>query len=122
MKENLPCYVRVTSVVVRLTLCGFLQIAPRRLVERFGPPDPGSADSKVTGTYHFQDDQQRVVQIYDWKATTLYDARPDAGHLSVAAFWASDLPQEFSVATATHVNLPAFAQWLEATSFREVRI
>lgn len=122
MKEVRLCYVRVTGATGRLTLRGFLNVAPHQLVKRFGPPSPGSSDRKVTGTYCFQDTQQRVIQIHDWKATTLYDARPDAGNLSVADFWASDFPQEFSVTATASINLPAFAQWLGATSFREARL
>lgn len=118
MKKDRPCYVRVTEATGRLSLCGFLHVAPRQLVQRFGPPGPGSADRKVTGTYYFEDAKQRVIQIYDWKATTLYDARPVAGNLSAADFWAFDFPQQFSVAATASVNLPAFAQWLGATSFR----
>jgi hypothetical protein len=54
----------------------------------------------------------RTIQIYDWKATVLYDARPEAGTLSVVDFWASDVPQEFSVAVTAAIDLSAFAQWL----------
>ena len=111
-------YGRVASTTARLSLQGFLQVAPCRLVERFGPPSPGSADRKVTGTYHFQDAEHRTIQIYDWKATALYDARPEARHLSVAGFWASNVPQEFSVVATVAIDLPAFAQWLGAGSFR----
>ena len=111
-------YTRVEGATTRLSLRGFLQIAPCRLVERFGPPGPGSADRKVTGTYHFQDAEHRTIQIYDWKATTLYDARPEAGTLPVVDFWASDVPQEFSVVATAAIDLPAFAQWLGANTFR----
>lgn len=121
VKEEPLSYARATGVTAALSLRGFLQIAPRQLVERFGPPGAGSADRKVTGTYHFQDAHQRVIQIYDWKATTLYDARPKAGTLSVTDFWAAAVPHEFSVAAASSVNLPAFAQWLGATAFRATR-
>ena len=121
VKEGLPTYTHVTGAAPSLSLRGFLQIAPRQLVERFGPPSPGSADRKVTGTYLFQDAHQRFIQIYDWKATALYDARPQAGAMSVADFWAAAAPQEFSVAAASSVNLPAFAQWLGATGFRSTR-
>lgn len=111
-------YLRVMGTTERLSLRGFLQVAPGALVERFGPPGRGSADRKVTGTYHFQDAGEGVIQVYDWKATMLYDARPDAGTLSVMDFWASPVPQQFSVAATASVNLPAFAQWLGATDFR----
>ena len=122
VKEGPPMYARVTGATAPLSLRGSLQIAPRQLVERFGPLGPGSADRKVTGAYLFQDAHQRVIQIYDWKATTLYDARPEASTLSVADFWAVAVPQEFSVAAASSVNLPAFAQWLGATAFRSTRV
>lgn len=121
VREGLPTYTHVVGASPSLSLRGFLQIAPRQLFERFGPPGPGSADQKVTGTYLFQDAHQRFIEIYDWKTTTLYDARPEAGTLSVVDFWAAAIPREFSVAAASSVNLPAFAQWLGATGFRSTR-
>lgn len=121
MKDDVAMYVRVPGAQAQLSLRGFLRIAPHQLVGRFGPPDPGSADLKVTGTYYFQDVQQRLIQIYDWKATTLYDARPHAGTLSVVDFWGCDAPQEFSVAATASVHLSAFAQWLGVVTFRSTR-
>lgn len=111
-------YAVVTGTTGQFSLRGFLQVIPRQLVERFGPPGPGSADRKVTGKYYFQDARQHLIQIYDWKATTLYDAQPSAGTMAVMDFWAANVPQEFSVAATASVNLPAFAQWLGATAFR----
>ena len=122
MKDDLSPYLRVPRDAAPLSLRGFLHIAPRRLVERFGPPDAGSADLKVTGMYCFKDAQQQLIQIYDWKATTLYDARPHAGTLSVVDFWECDVPQEFSVAAPASVDLAAFMPWLEANAFRATRI
>lgn len=111
-------YTLVTEVSPRLTIRGFVQIAPVDLVRRFGPPGRGSADGKVTGTYHFHDHRKRNIQIYDWKATTLYDARTEAGTLAPVDFWGSHSPQDFSVASVADVDLVGFAQWLEAVSFR----
>lgn len=111
-------YTAVTRATGQFSLRGFLQVIPRQLVERFGPPGPGSGDRKVTGTYYFQDARQHLIQIHDWKATTLYDARPSAGAMAVVDFWTANVPQEFSVAATASVNLPEFAQWLGATAFR----
>lgn len=113
-------YTLVPNASPRLTMRGFIQIAPVDLVRRFGPPRRGSADGKVTGTYHFHDHRKRSIQIYDWKATTLYDARTEVGTLAPTAFWGSDSPQDFSVASAAVVDLVRFAQWLEAVNFRSI--
>lgn len=121
MNDDSAPYVRVPRSAARLSLRGFLQVAPRRLVERFGRPDPGSADRKVTGAYCFQDARNHLIQIYDWKATTLYDARSEAGTLPVIDFWGCDAPQEFSVATNVTTDLSTFALWLGAMAFRIVR-
>ena len=108
----------VIGATMPLSLRGSVQIAPRDLVQRFGPPGPGSADRKVTGTYHFQDRRKRSIQIYDWKVTTLYDGRTEAGTLTIKDFWSSSIPQEFSVAATATVDLISFANWLGAVSFR----
>ena len=91
-----------------------LHIAPRDLVERFGPPLPGSGDRKVSGSYTFTDIRGSVITVYDWKATALYDGRPEADLPSVKAFWASTEPAEFCVAARGVVDIRAFARWLEA--------
>jgi hypothetical protein len=108
----------VTESTAPLSLRGFVQIAPCDLVQRFGPPGPGSVDRKVTGSYHFQDHRKRSLRIYDWKATTIYDGRTEAGTLRPEDFWKSSLPQEFSVAATATVNLVSFARWLGAVGFR----
>ncbi len=110
-------YALVIGATGQFSLRGFLQVIPRQLVERFGPPSPGSADQKVTGKYHFQDARQHLIQIYDWKATTLYAAHSDSGTMAVADFWAAYVPQEFSVAATASMNLPEFAQWLGAVAY-----
>lgn len=101
-----------------LSFRGYVQVAPCDLVQRFGPPSRGSADRKVTGTYHFQDHRKRSIQIYDWKATMLYDGSTEAGTLPIEDFWSSSIPQEFSVAAAATVDLVSFARWLGAVGFR----
>jgi hypothetical protein len=101
-------YKLVTEAPPRLTVRGLVQIAPVDLVRRFGPPGRGSACRKITGTYHFHDHRRRSIQIYDWKATTLYDARTEAGTLSPTDFWGSDSLQDFSVASTAAVDLVGF--------------
>jgi hypothetical protein len=91
-----------------------VRIAPRALVERFGPPLPASGDRKVSGSYTFTDTQGAVVTVYNWKATALYDGRPEANLPTVSIFWASEELAEFSVAARGTVDIQAFARWLEA--------
>lgn len=91
-----------------------LRITPRDLVQRFGPPLPASGDRKVSGSYTFTDTQGGVVTVYDWKATALYDGRPEANLPTVSAYWASEEPAEFCVSTRGNVDIQAFARWLEA--------
>lgn len=93
---------------------GSLRIAPRALVERFGSPLPGSGDRKVSGSYTFTDIRGNAMRVYDWKATALYDGRPEANLPTVTSFWASDEPTEFCIAARGPVDIRAFAQWLEA--------
>ena len=91
-----------------------LHIAPRDLVERFGPPLPGSGDRKVSGSYTFTDIRGNVITVHDWKATALYDARPEADLPTVTTFWTSTESAEFCVAARGVVDIRAFARWLEA--------
>ncbi len=91
---------------------GSLRIAPRDLVERFGPPLPASGDRKVSGSYAFTDTQGNVATVYDWKATAFYDGRPEADLPTVKDFWASKEPTEFCVAARGGVDIRAFARWL----------
>lgn len=93
---------------------GSLRIAPRDLVERFGPPLPASGDRKVSGSYVFTDVRGHVVSVYDWKATALYDGRAEADLPTVEAFWAFTEPTEFSVAACGIIDIQAFARWLDA--------
>lgn len=96
------------------TLRSRVHIAPRDLVERFGSPLPGSRDRKVSGSYTFTDIRGNVITVYDWKATALYDGRPEANLPTVTTFWASTQPAEFCVAARGIVDIRAFARWLKA--------
>ncbi|HEV2679054.1 MAG TPA: hypothetical protein VGV14_00995, partial [Rhodanobacter sp.] len=69
---------------------------------------------KVSGSYTFTDIRSNVITVYDWKATALYDGRPEADLPSVKVFWASKEPAEFCVAARGVVDIRAFARWLEA--------
>jgi len=89
-----------------------LRIAPRDLVQRFGPPLPASGDRKVSGSFVFTDLRDNVVTVYDWKATALYDGSAEMNLPTVSAFWASDEPAEFCVAARGTVDVRAFARWL----------
>ena len=70
----------------RTTRRSSLRIAPLDLIERLGPPLSGSDDRKVSGSYTFTDAQGHVATGYDWKATALYDGRPDAELPTTSAF------------------------------------
>ena len=54
------------------------------------------------------------IDLYDWKATALYDGRPEANLPTVTTFWASTEPAEFCVAARGTVDIRTFARWLEA--------
>lgn len=90
-----------------------LYIAPYDLVARFGPPLPGTRDRKVSGSYTFTDIVGKVIRVYDWKATALYDGRPEANLPTVTALWASTEPTEFYISARGVVDIRAFARWLE---------
>jgi len=96
------------------TYRGSLRIAPLDLVERFGEHQGPSGDRKTSGHYVFQGSDGCVVVVYDWKSTSLYDARPEAQLPSTGDFWSMFEPTEFSVAASGKLNLPAFAEWLGA--------
>jgi hypothetical protein len=86
-------------------LQGYVELVPRRLVEKFGYPRGNSY--KSSGEYTFRGEDGEVWTLYDWKATTLYE--PDGIHPD--ELWASDQPFEFNVGG----NAPAsdFIDWLE---------
>jgi len=54
-----------------------------------------------------------VITVYDWKATALYDGRPEADLPTVKTFWASTEPAEFRIAARGIVDIRAFARWLK---------
>lgn len=100
------------------TLRGFLLVAPRHLVDRFGRPIKPSADGKVSGSYVFVTNTGGTAVVYDWKSTALYSAQPEANLPSSREFWESPEPSEFSVSARGPFDLSAFAPWLGARGFR----
>lgn len=103
------------------SLRGFVLVAPRHLVDRFGQPRQPSGDGKVSGAYVFIDAAGGNVVVYDWKSTALYNANPEANLLSVREFWESLEPKEFSVSARGWFDLSVFAQWLGARHYRTER-
>ena len=101
-----------------MTLRAVVHVAPQHLTERFGPPTGATGDSKVSGTYVFEDDRGNTLAIYDWKLTALYDGSLVANLPTVQAFWSSSEPTEFSLAACGVADLIAFARWVGATSIR----
>ena len=88
------------------SLKGSVELAPSRLVEKFGTPQQ-SDGYKTSGEYTFRGADGLVFCLYDWKASTLYDSdgiHPDE-------LWASDEPFMFNVGG----NAPAseFIDWLK---------
>jgi hypothetical protein len=83
-------------------------------VSRFGPPLRASGDGKISGSYIFSDGRGNVAVLYDWKSTSLYDGRPEAGLPSVESFWASTDLEQLSLATSGRISISSFAEWLGA--------
>ena len=89
------------------SLKGSVELAPSRLVEKFGTPQQ-SDGYKTSGEYTFRGADGLVFCLYAWKASTLYDSdgiHPDE-------LWASDEPFMFNVGG----NAPAseFIDWLKS--------
>ena len=91
-------------------LRGHVELAPSRLVEKFGAP-PESDSYKSSGEYIFRGENGEVWTLYDWKSTTLYAPKHNSSRMHPDELWASDQPFEFNVGG----NAPAseFIDWLE---------
>ena len=88
-------------------LQGYVKLAPRRLVEKFGAP-PKSDGYKTSGEYTFRGADGSVFCLYDWKITTLYDGentlRPDD-------LWDLESPIVFNIGGSGSAS--DFIDWLE---------
>jgi hypothetical protein len=92
---------------------GSIDLPPKALVDRFGPPRPFDG-YKVSGEYRFVDDAGRVYTLYDYKLTTLY-GDPALGYPPMptpAEFWADDRPHSLSIGGTDDCDVPAFKVWL----------
>jgi hypothetical protein len=92
---------------------GSIDLPPRAVVDRFGPPPPFD-DYKVSGHYTFVDDAGRVYTLYDYKVTSLY-GDPALGYPRMptpAQFWADDAPQTLNIGGQDDCDVPAFKVWL----------
>lgn len=86
-----------------------VDVAPASLVGIFG--EPGEGDGyKVSGEYKFVDNEGNVFTVYDYKATTLYDAE---AWFRPSLLWASTEPFEFHIG-AESGDVKAFVAWLES--------
>lgn len=90
-------------------LVGYVSAVPARLIEVFGPPTGG--DYKVSGEYAFvREDDGRVVTLYDWKATTLYE---EEKFRTPEMLWSGREPFVFHVGARVGIDNSGFSEWLE---------
>ncbi len=93
-----------------------VEVPPRRLVDRFGPPPEGDV-YKVSGCYIFADEVGNVFTVHDWKCTTLYFDGVESGNgrslPTPAEFWARTAPEELSVGGREGKgDVEEFKRWL----------
>jgi hypothetical protein len=92
---------------------GSIDLPPKALVDRFGPPRPFD-DYKVSGNYTFVDDAGLVYTLYDYKVTSLYND-PALGYPQSPTpqeFWADDTPTTLNIGGTDACDVPAFKVWL----------
>ena len=59
---------------VGTSLCGYVETSYSKLVELFGEPkDEETDDYKISTIWVVENKEGRVLDIYDWKMTVLYD-------------------------------------------------
>jgi len=85
-----------------------VDVAPRFLVEEFGPPAAGDG-MRVSGQYTFRSETSIVFTVHDYKATTLWATDEDLP--TPEAFWQLHSAQEFSIGSRG-VDAKAFREWL----------
>lgn len=94
-----------------------VEIAPKRLVELFGPPAKAD-DYKVSGQYAFTDGDGNVFTVYDWKATTLfakqeYEPSQIVGVPTPEEFWSKADLELFSIGGRQGKgDVAKFKEWL----------
>ena len=92
---------------------GHIDLPPRALVDRFGPPATFD-EYKVSGQYRFVDDAGRMYTLYDYKVTSLY-GDPALGYPPMptpAEFWADDRPATLNIGGQDGCDVAAFKVWL----------
>ena len=101
---------------------GQVFVVPSELVKTFGRPDTGSPDGKVSGSYYFQDEQDNIVVLEDYKKTTLYYPEPFVDPQTRKTIqmptpdelWNSDTPTGFNVASKSRAAALDFINWLHS--------
>ena len=98
-----------------------VELSPRKLVGRFGPPGPSDPD-KISGEYRFQDAAGNVFTLYDWKCTSIWEIAE--GYVEEGEkpslptpeeFWAIEEPVTLHIGgKKDHGDLAAFIRWLGA--------
>ena len=68
--------------IVGTSVEDYISISPAKLKQLFGEPERGDG-YKMSGIYVFQDWEDNMITLYDWKCTDLYDQ----GHPSPEDFW-----------------------------------
>ena len=88
-----------------ITTMGEIEVAPARIVRRFGPPAPGDG-YKVSGEFVFVGENDELFVVHDWKSTSLWEE----DLLPPKVFWAGEEPQELNIGSRD-VDTTAFEQW-----------
>ena len=97
---------RPSADTTGVTGMGELDLPPRVLVQRFGPPSPGDG-SKVSGEYVFVGPAGEVFVVHDWKATSLWnEAFP-----TPQSYWSLDEAEEL-VISSRDMPTEQFEVWL----------
>ena len=107
--EQTEDYVRVDSTHACGTsgLSCDIIVTPIKLVDVFGQPDCGDGH-KVSGEYVFKSKQGDIFTVYDWKATTLYDAE---AVMRPSELWVNNKPFPFHVGSNLRDGDPGVAEF-----------
>jgi len=89
--NNIVTYERIPECSEHLSgFDPFLNVAPKALAILFGKPDAGD-DHKISGRYTFETPNDGLIQIFDFKATTLYECE----YPRPSEFWEQTTPHSF---------------------------
>ena len=99
----------VNDFVVGTSYIGEIDIAPSKLIAKFGSP-MSNGDSKISGEYVFQGNTGRPITLYDWKWTTLYD---ESNPFTPSGFWALDKPIRMNVGAKKKSDFYDFERWIK---------